>query len=86
MKSGTIHVVFTGENTAVYGQHFFAASNTQYTVFSFVHAFFMDRLVTNTTHDTAKKLLFRQLASWLDHYEARQTNCRLSTTKPVQLI
>jgi hypothetical protein len=85
MLAGTTHFVGTTTDSIFYGRHFYAAGSIQQTVFAYVHAFFMDQLVTNTTHESAKILLYRQLASWLDNYQAKQAKGKCKSIKPVCL-
>jgi hypothetical protein len=61
MKPNTPHAVFTSRHCIAVGGHFYSFANLQQSVFGLVHAFIMDKLITNTEHPTTRLLLFRML-------------------------
>jgi hypothetical protein len=61
MMPNTPHAVFTPEHSIAVGSHFYSFSNMQQTFFGLVHAFVMDKLITNTEHPNTRVLLFRML-------------------------
>lgn len=66
MRPNTPHAVFTPENSICYGSHYYSTSNLQDTLFSIVHCFVANRLITNTDHVPSRRLLQRMMAYFFE--------------------
>lgn len=66
MRPNTPHAVFTAENAICYGSHYYSTSNLQDTLFSIIHCFVANRLITNTDHAPSRRLLQRMMTYFFE--------------------
>lgn len=52
LTPGQIHAVFTIEDSAMVGNHFFLSDAAERTVPAFLHTFLVSKLITNAEHHT----------------------------------
>lgn len=70
MRPATLHYVITTEHSATYGCHFYASSSVQDTIRGIIHVYFMEDIITNTSHTSVRTCLHRMLLMWMLEYKA----------------
>jgi len=61
MRPNTPHMVFTPQDSIVFGGHLYSMSNMQPTFYGIVHCFMGNALLTNTDHGKTRILLVRMM-------------------------
>lgn len=68
MRPGTMHYVITIKPSFVQGSHFLAQVTIIMSINSFVHSFFQDNIITNTTHHSCLIMYTTMLGNWLEQF------------------
>ena len=61
MKPGVPHFVITLEHAICYGGHLYCTATMQETLVSLLHAFVLDRFLSNATHHPSRLIIRRIL-------------------------
>ncbi|KAJ7101106.1 hypothetical protein C8R44DRAFT_888068 [Mycena epipterygia] len=66
MQPGTPHLVIGVEPTIIQGGHFLDLSSVRMTIYTILHFFVLEQILTNTSHYALRETLVRVQLVWLD--------------------